>query len=235
VLIYKEDYYLFITGYRGYWFPEYAGLELYRCTQFPRRCSRGSNRRENPVRLRMNSKSLFSSTDPRGGVWTKAATLDSDRYGDADIFIDDDGRIYMYYGWSSSFQSRWLNLTLKTDSRKRANQPFVSLAILKITDLREEEVKTLSFRSSTTAHIIPRKSHGLKAVDDKTQWNITCNMQPSALNFCPTLMAFMYRTAQWGRSNIRSIAAYIQDYRICSRRRHGSTFHDKNGNCGPSA
>ena len=48
----------------------------------------------------MNSKDLFSSTDPRAESGPEAATLDSDRYGDADIFIDDDGRVYMYYGWS---------------------------------------------------------------------------------------------------------------------------------------
>jgi len=164
VLIYKEDYYLFITGYRGYWVsPNMRDWSYIDAPNFPGGVPGVATDGKILYACGMNSKSLFSSTDPKGGVWTKAATLDSDRYGDADIFIDDMAASICITDGPSSFQSRWLNLTLKTDSRKRANQPFVSLAILKITDLREEEVKTLSFRSSTTAHIIPRKSHGLKA------------------------------------------------------------------------
>jgi xylan 1,4-beta-xylosidase len=42
---------------------------------------------------------VFASTDPRNGVWEKVGEYQRD-YGDADMFIDDDGRYYMYWGWS---------------------------------------------------------------------------------------------------------------------------------------
>jgi hypothetical protein len=48
----------------------------------------------------MNSKDVYSCKDPKKGLWEKAGTFDSDRYGDANMYVDDDGRLYMYYGWS---------------------------------------------------------------------------------------------------------------------------------------
>ena len=47
----------------------------------------------------MNARDVFKSTDPKNGVWTKIGSMDRD-YGDADMFRDDDGRYYMYWGWS---------------------------------------------------------------------------------------------------------------------------------------
>ena len=41
----------------------------------------------------------WASTDPKKGVWKKVGYYDRE-YGDADMFIDDDGRYYMYWGWS---------------------------------------------------------------------------------------------------------------------------------------
>jgi hypothetical protein len=42
---------------------------------------------------------VYATKDPKKGVWKKVATLDRE-YGDADMFLDDNGRVYMYYGWS---------------------------------------------------------------------------------------------------------------------------------------
>lgn len=101
VLIYKEEYYLFITGSRGYWSsPDLRDWTYINAPNFPGGVPGVASDGKTLYACAMNSKDLFSSTDPKAGVWTKAATLDSDRYGDADIFIDDDGRVYMYYGWS---------------------------------------------------------------------------------------------------------------------------------------
>lgn len=45
-----------------------------------------------------NTKAIFSTDDPWAGVWTKEADLPD--YPDPDLFLDDDGRLYMYYGCS---------------------------------------------------------------------------------------------------------------------------------------
>ena len=44
--------------------------------------------------------SLFTTDDPLKGVWTKAADLKG--YPDPDIFVDDDGRVYIYFGCSNN-------------------------------------------------------------------------------------------------------------------------------------
>jgi hypothetical protein len=111
VLIFRDDYYLFITGNRGYWSsPNMRDWTYIDAPAFPPGVPGVATDGKILYACGMNSKDLFSSTDPKSGVWTKAATLDSDRYGDADIFIDDDGRVYMYYGWSQLLPIRVVEL-----------------------------------------------------------------------------------------------------------------------------
>ncbi len=120
VLIYKDDYYLFLTGYRGYWVsPNMRDWSYIDAPNFPGGVPGVATDGKILYACGMNSKSLFSSTDPRGGVWTKAATLDSDRYGDADIFIDDDGRVYMYYGWSQLLPIQVVELDPKNGFKEK--------------------------------------------------------------------------------------------------------------------
>jgi xylan 1,4-beta-xylosidase len=101
VVLYKDDYYLFITGGRGYWYSgnmrDWTYIDV---PDFPRGCPSVATNGETLYACSMNARDVFASTDPKKGVWTKVGTLDSDRYGDADMFIDDDGRFYMYWGWS---------------------------------------------------------------------------------------------------------------------------------------
>ncbi len=42
---------------------------------------------------------LYSTADPESGIWVRRAVLRS--YGDPALFLDDDGRLYMYYGVSN--------------------------------------------------------------------------------------------------------------------------------------
>jgi beta-xylosidase len=62
----------------------------------------------------MNQKDVFSCTDPKKGEWTKAGSFDSDRYGDANLYLDDDGKLYMYYGWSQLMSFKVVELDPKT-------------------------------------------------------------------------------------------------------------------------
>ena len=44
---------------------------------------------------------------------------DSDRYGDANIFIDDDGRFYMYWGWSQILPFQVVELDPKNGFKEK--------------------------------------------------------------------------------------------------------------------
>jgi hypothetical protein len=46
-----------------------------------------------------NTKAIYRADDPRAGTWTKAGDLQA--YPDPDLFQDDDGRVYIYYGCSA--------------------------------------------------------------------------------------------------------------------------------------
>lgn len=47
-----------------------------------------------------NSRGIWSTDDPAKGVWTKVAEIGA--YPDPDLFLDDDGHLYMYSGCSNS-------------------------------------------------------------------------------------------------------------------------------------
>ena len=101
VVLYKDDYYLFITGGRGYWYSGNMRDWTYvSAPDFPGGCPSVAS--DGETLYASGDKGLhdvFSSNDPKNGVWNKVGTYQRD-YGDADMFIDDDGRFYMYWGWS---------------------------------------------------------------------------------------------------------------------------------------
>ncbi len=101
VVLFQDDYYLFITGGRGYWYSGNMRDWTYvDAPDFPGGCPSVANDGKTLyVSGDKTRHDVFTSTDPKSGVWTKVAEYQRD-YGDADMFIDDDGRFYMYWGWS---------------------------------------------------------------------------------------------------------------------------------------
>jgi xylan 1,4-beta-xylosidase len=101
VVVHQDDYYLFITGGRGYWYSDNLRDWTYvNAPDFPGGCP--SVVSDGQKLIASGDKGLhevFASTDPKNGVWEKVGEYQRD-YGDADMFIDDDGRYYMYWGWS---------------------------------------------------------------------------------------------------------------------------------------
>ena len=101
VVLHQDDYYLFITGLRGYW---YSGNMRYwnyvDAPDLPGGCpSVVSDGKRLIVSGDKSRRDVLASTDPKSGVWEKVGYYDRE-YGDADMFIDEDGRYYMYWGWS---------------------------------------------------------------------------------------------------------------------------------------
>jgi xylan 1,4-beta-xylosidase len=125
ILIFQDDYYLFVTGGRGYWYsPNLRDWTYVTATNFPGGVPSVVSDGKMLYACGMNSKDLYSCSDPKKGVWTKCATFDSDRYGDADMFIDDDGRVYMYFGWSQLLPFQVVELDPK-NGYKEKGQPVV--------------------------------------------------------------------------------------------------------------
>jgi xylan 1,4-beta-xylosidase len=103
VVLHENDYYLFHSGAGGYFYSE--------------------NMRDwtfvKPQNLEMGIASvivigdtfyytstynpyLYATKDPKKGNWKQVAAFDR-LYGDAAMFVDDDGRVYMYYGHSQLY------------------------------------------------------------------------------------------------------------------------------------
>jgi xylan 1,4-beta-xylosidase len=100
VVVFKGDYYLIAGGSGYYVSSNMRDWTLVNAQNFPRGIPSVATDGKTMYACVMNNRAVYSSTDPKQGVWTQAGTLDSDRYGDADLFIDDDGKFYMYWGWS---------------------------------------------------------------------------------------------------------------------------------------
>ena len=101
VLIYEDDYYLFVTGRRGYWYgPDFKNWTYVDAPNFPGGVVSVIEKDGILYACSMNNSNVYKSENPKSGEWVPAGTFDSDRYGDANMFLDDDGRLYMFYGWS---------------------------------------------------------------------------------------------------------------------------------------
>lgn len=59
-----------------------------------------------------NSKAIYRTADPAKGDWKKVADIPA--YGDPDLFLDDDGKLYMYSGCSSKTPLMVTELDRKT-------------------------------------------------------------------------------------------------------------------------
>lgn len=101
VLIYQDDYYLFVSHRKGYWYSaDFRDWTYVDAPGYPGGVVSVVEKDGILYGCSMNNKNVYKTEDPKSGVWEKVAELDSDRYGDANLFVDDDGRVYLYYGWS---------------------------------------------------------------------------------------------------------------------------------------
>lgn len=101
VLIYQDDYYLFVSHRKGYWYsPDFRNWTYVDAPGYPGGVVSVVEQNGVLIGCSMNNRNVYRAIDPKKGLWEKCGELDSDRYGDANMFVDDDGRLYLYYGWS---------------------------------------------------------------------------------------------------------------------------------------
>ncbi len=119
VLIYNDEYYLFVTGSRGYWYSgNFRDWTYVDAPTFPGGVVSVIVMNNIMYACSMNSFDVYSCANPKSGVWEKAGTFDSNRYGDANMYLDDDGRLYMYSGWSQLMPFKVVELDPKTFKQK---------------------------------------------------------------------------------------------------------------------
>ena len=100
VLVYDDDYFLFVSHRKGYWYsPDFKDWTYVAAPDYPGGVVSVVEMDGTLYGCSMNNKRVFRAIDPRKGEWEQCGTLDSDRYGDANMFYDD-GHLYLYYGWS---------------------------------------------------------------------------------------------------------------------------------------
>lgn len=101
VIVYNDDYYLFVSHRKGYWYSsDFRDWTYVDAPGYPGGVVSVVEKDGILYGCSMNNKNVYKTLDPKSGVWEKVAELDSDRYGDANLFVDEDGRVYLYYGWS---------------------------------------------------------------------------------------------------------------------------------------
>jgi xylan 1,4-beta-xylosidase len=103
ILIFEDDYYLFASRSGGYWtstdlnnwtliVPTGVDIETYAPAAIVMR--------DTVFYTPSASSQIYKSGDPKSGIWEAGPRIGS--YGDPALFLDDDGRLYMYYGLSNN-------------------------------------------------------------------------------------------------------------------------------------
>ncbi len=127
VVRFKDRYWLFASHSKGYWWShDLQNWEFVEPTGYP-------VNRYAPTALVMNGKLYMTSSentpdvwttdDPLAGTWTKAADI-RPGYNDPCLFLDDDGRLYMYEGLSGTDTLRVFELDPTTfQPLRRADVP----------------------------------------------------------------------------------------------------------------
>jgi hypothetical protein len=100
---FKDEYWLFASKSGGYWHsPDLIHWKLIEPTGLPLEDYAPAVEVINGqlYYTAFNTRGLFTTEDPLKGVWTRAASLAG--YADPDLFKDDDGRVFVYFGCSEN-------------------------------------------------------------------------------------------------------------------------------------
>ncbi len=233
VVLYKNDYYLFITGGRGYWYSSnLRDWNYVDVPDFPRSCPSVATDGETLYACSMNAKDVFKSTDPKKGVWTKVGTLDSDRYGDADMFIDDDGRFYMYWGWSQILPIQAVELDPKNGFKEKGKSVICFFGDYAKHGFERRRKEDVIFPYFTHRPYFPEESPWIEG-----PWMIKHNGK-YYLQYAAIGLEFLsYSHGVYVADNPLGPFKYSEHNPLTFKTTgfapgagHGCTFHDKNGN-----
>lgn len=233
VVLYKDDYYLFITGGRGYWYSaNFRDWTYVSAPDFPGGCP--SVATDGETMYASGDKGLhdvFSSTDPKNGVWTKVGSYQRD-YGDADMFIDDDGRFYMYWGWSQVLPFQAVELDPQNGFREKGKPVICFFGDYESHGFERRRKEDVIFPFFNHRPYFPEESPWIEG-----PWMIKHNgkyyLQYAAIG----LEFSTYSHGVYVADNPLGPFKYSEHNPLTFKTTgfmlgagHGSTFHDKNGN-----
>lgn len=132
VVMFKGEYYMFVTRSLGYWhstdLKNWEFLES-KSTWYPQGCNAPAAHNYKDSLLYVTgdpsgSMSVMYTDDPKSGKWTPVPAILHDLQ-DPDLFIDDDGQAYMFWGSSNVYPIRGKKLNRK--DRFLVDGPTVAL------------------------------------------------------------------------------------------------------------
>ena len=125
VIIYEDNYFLFVSHRRGYWYSaDFRDWTYVDAPGYPAGVVSVVEMDGKLIGCSMNNRNVYRAIDPYKGEWEKIGELSSDRYGDANMFVDDDGRLYMYFGWSQIMPFQVVELDKETFKEKGEPKPL---------------------------------------------------------------------------------------------------------------
>ena len=125
VIIFEDNYFLFVSHRRGYWYSQdFRDWTYVDAPGYPAGVVSVVEMDGKLIGCSMNNRNVYRAIDPYKGEWEKIGELSSDRYGDANIFVDDDGRLYMYFGWSQIMPFQVVELDKETFKEKGEPVPL---------------------------------------------------------------------------------------------------------------
>jgi xylan 1,4-beta-xylosidase len=111
VVLFKDDYYLFASRSGGYWtspdlrhwtliIPTGLDVETYAPAVIAMR--------DSLFYIPSGNGQIYKTAYPKSGLWQRGPTVNS--YGDPAFLLDEDGRLYMYYGVSNNSPTKAVEL-----------------------------------------------------------------------------------------------------------------------------
>ena len=128
ITMFEDDYYLFVSMQRGYWWShDFVDWTYVDAPNFVGGI---------PGVVEIDGKlygyagntndRVIATDDPKTGIWYDVGTFSSNNYGDAAMLYDEEtGRLFMYYGWSQLFGIRVVELDKTTF--KEIGEPVVCI------------------------------------------------------------------------------------------------------------
>ncbi len=128
IKVFNDDYYLFVSFQRGYWWShDFVDWTYVESDSLPMGIIGVVEIDGKLYSYAGNSNTQVKATDdPKTGIWYDVGTFDSNNYGDASMLYDEEtGRLFMYYGWSQILGIRVVELDKTTF--KEISEPVVCI------------------------------------------------------------------------------------------------------------
>ena len=125
IVLFHDDYYLFSTNQAGYWWSHNLSTWTFVPRNFVKPGMKGEDLcapaawvMDDALYLIGSSHTptfpIYKSTNPKAGQWDEAVSAFSVAAWDPAFFVDDDGRLYLYFGSSNTLPISALEIDRKT-------------------------------------------------------------------------------------------------------------------------